>query len=241
MKVHIEHSAQRGHFNHGWLNTYHTFSFADYYNLKRMHFGALRVFNDDYIAPNVGFDAHDHKDMEIVTIPLYGMLLHKDSQGNEETIEPDEIQVMRAGRGITHSEYNASKNELVHLLQIWIYPRHKAAEPFYAKYNLAEIIKPQHLSTFISPQGPISIDQYAWFTRGKLYQPGEYPYHFKGNKHQTGLFMFVIDGMVMVGQDELRRGDSIQIVDTDRIDLLVINAADVLLIEVALDFRTPKH
>lgn len=129
MKTIIDKANTRGYFNHGWLKTYHTFSFADYYNPRRIHFGALRVLNDDTVAPGEGFGMHPHKNMEVVSIPLQGYLRHGDNVQNESTITPGEIQVMSTGTGIYHSEYNASKTEDLKFLQIWVIPNVEETKP----------------------------------------------------------------------------------------------------------------
>ena len=151
MKTVIDKANTRGYFNHGWLKTYHTFSFADYYNPRRIHFGALRVLNDDTVAPGEGFGMHPHKNMEVVSIPLQGYLRHGDSVQNESTIAPGEIQVMSTGTGIYHSEYNASKTEDAKFLQIWIIPNVEGTKPEYHNYDIRPLLKRNELATFISP------------------------------------------------------------------------------------------
>lgn len=235
MKIQIERAQDRGTFDFGWLETFHSFSFGNYYNLKRMHFGALRVFNDDTVMPQKGFESHSHKDMEIVTIPLSGSLRHSDSEANEAVIESGEIQVMRAGKGIEHSEFNNSNLHLLRFLQIWIYPRRKGKAPFYASYNISKLIKPNQISTFIAPEGPIWLDQEVWFSLGQFKQPNEYPYKF--HRKDTGLFLFIIKGSIEINDINLNMGDTIQITETDRVVLTVLQSADVLLIEVTLDFE----
>ena len=140
MKTVIDKANTRGYFNHGWLKTYHTFSFADYYNPRRIHFGALRVLNDDTVAPGEGFGMHPHKNMEVVSIPLQGYLRHGDSVQNESTIAPGEIQVMSTGTGIYHSEYNASKTEDAKFLQIWIIPNVEGTKPEYHNYDIRPLL-----------------------------------------------------------------------------------------------------
>ena len=141
MKTIIDKAASRGYFDHGWLKTHHTFSFADYYNPKRVPFGALRVLNDDWVAPSNGFDTHPHKNMEVVSIPLRGQLRHGDSVENVQTIVPGEIQVMSTGRGIYHSEYNGSDEEPVEFLQIWIFPKKENTPPEYNNYDIRPLLK----------------------------------------------------------------------------------------------------
>ena len=164
MKKVVDRASSRGYFDHGWLKTYHTFSFADYYNPTRVHFGALRVLNDDWVAPSQGFGAHPHKNMEVVSIPLKGKLRHGDSVANTRTITPGDVQVMSTGSGILHSEYNGSDKEPVEFLQIWVFPDRENTPPEYNNYNIRGLLKKNELALFISPDGstPASILQNAW-------------------------------------------------------------------------------
>lgn len=141
MKKVVDRASSRGYFDHGWLKTYHTFSFADYYNPTRVHFGALRVLNDDWVAPSQGFGAHPHKNMEVVSIPLKGKLRHGDSVANTRTITPGDVQVMSTGSGILHSEYNGSDKEPVEFLQIWVFPDRENTPPEYNNYNIRGLLK----------------------------------------------------------------------------------------------------
>lgn len=134
MKTTIHKAKTRGHANHGWLNSYHTFSFANYYDPDRVHFGNLRVLNDDVVAPGMGFGKHPHDNMEIISIPLKGSLAHEDSMGQKEIIKENEVQVMSAGTGIFHSEFNASQSETVNFLQLWILPEKKNIKPTYSQF-----------------------------------------------------------------------------------------------------------
>ena len=169
MKFIVDKAETRGYFDHGWLKTFHTFSFADYYNPQRVHFGALRVLNDDTVAPGKGFGMHPHNNMEVVSIPLQGYLRHGDSVKNESTITPGEIQVMSTGAGMFHSEYNASMSEVLKFLQIWIVPKVKNTKPEYHNYDIRPLLKHNELCTFISPEGgkaPAHLLQDAWFSTG---------------------------------------------------------------------------
>lgn len=168
MKTVVDKASSRGYFNHGWLKTHHTFSFANYYNPSRMHFGVLRVLNDDSVDPEMGFDTHPHQNMEVISIPLKGYLRHGDSVNNIRTITPGDIQVMSTGKGIFHSEYNGSDKEQLEFLQIWVFPRIENTEPEYNNYDIRPLLKRNELALIISPDGkvPASIKQDAWFSMG---------------------------------------------------------------------------
>lgn len=170
MKIAVDRAGSRGYANHGWLKTYHTFSFANYYNPKRMRFGLLRVLNDDSVAPGEGFDMHPHQNMEVISIPLKGYLRHGDTIRNSEVITPGDIQVMSAGTGIVHSEFNDSQEEWLEFLQIWVFPRKENLPPRYKSYDIRSTQKENELSLIISPDGdaPASIEQDAWFSLGRI-------------------------------------------------------------------------
>ena len=204
------HRAQtRGHANHGWLDTYHTFSFAGYYDPRRIHFGALRVLNDDTVAPGEGFGTHPHDNMEIVSIALEGALRHGDSMGNMQELRPGEIQVMSAGTGITHSEMNASDTEPVKFLQIWVLTDAENHTPRYNQIRLAPA-KRNELRTIVAPEGRGGentgwLHQDAWFSTLDLDKGHdvEYRMHMPGN----GAYVFVIEGLVEVDGEVLGRRD----------------------------------
>lgn len=153
MKTVVDKANTRGYANHGWLKTHHTFSFANYYNPKRVHFGMLRVLNDDSVAPGEGFDTHPHKNMEVISIPLKGYLRHGDSIRNSEVITPGDIQVMSAGTGIFHSEFNDSGEEQLDFLQIWVFPREENTAPHYKSYDIRPVLKKNELGVMIAPDG----------------------------------------------------------------------------------------
>ena len=157
MKKVIDRASSRGYFNHGWLKTHHTFSFANYYNPERIHFGALRVLNDDSVDPSMGFDTHPHKNMEVISIPLKGYLKHGDSVQNTKTITPGDIQVMSTGSGIYHSEYNGSDKEQLEFLQIWVFPRVENTKPEYNNFDIRPLLKPNELALILSPNGKIPL------------------------------------------------------------------------------------
>lgn len=234
MKVVVDKANSRGLGNHGWLKTYHTFSFANYYNPKRVHFGKLRVLNDDTIAAREGFDMHQHKNMEVITIPLKGFLRHGDSIKNSEVITSGDIQVMSAGTGIFHSEYNDSTEDLLELLQIWVVPRSENTQPQYKSYNIRPTQEKNKLSLIISPDkdAPAALNQDAWFSLGSLDagQIKEYKLHRK----DSGVYLFVIEGEVEVSNTVLSKRDGAGFSETENIIIEVLKNAMVLLIEVPL-------
>ncbi|MCC8088356.1 MAG: pirin family protein [Rikenellaceae bacterium] len=232
MKIVTDRSDTRGFARHGWLKTYHTFSFAEYYNPKRMHFGALRVLNDDTVLPGYGFDTHPHKNMEVVSIPLKGRLRHGDSRKNSEVISRGWIQVMSTGSGIFHSEYNDSSTEILEFLQIWVIPKIKETEPVYKNYNVSDKINGSGISLFISPDGSISLLQEAWFSWGKLEEDSFTEYNFHGRG--TGVYVFVIEGRIRVGNEELGRRDGAGITETSLIIINAMEKSEVLFMEVSL-------
>lgn len=234
MKMVVDKASSRGYANHGWLKTYHTFSFANYYNPKRVHFGKLRVLNDDTVAPGEGFDMHQHKNMEVISIPLKGFLRHGDSIKNTEVITAGDIQVMSAGTGIYHSEYNDSKSEPLEFLQIWVFPREENTQPRYKSYDIRSLLKKNELSLIISPDGetPASILQDAWFSMGTLDagQVKEYKLHHKDN----GVYLFVIEGEVEVNNTILSRRDGAGFSETDSITIEALKNSTLLLMEVPM-------
>lgn len=234
MKTIVDKANSRGHANHGWLNTFHTFSFANYYNPKRMNFGKLRVLNDDWVAPQNGFDMHPHKNMEVISIPLNGYLRHGDSIQNSEVITTGDIQVMSAGTGIIHSEHNDSADKALEFLQIWILPRKENSKPAYGSFDIRPLLKQNMLSLFLSPDGetPASIDQDAWFSMGDL-EAGQVNEYILHNKH-NGVYVFVIEGELKIDRTQLSRRDGAGFWDTDSIVIEVQKDSKVLLIEVPM-------
>lgn len=234
MKMVVDKATSRGYANHGWLKTYHTFSFANYYNPQRVHFGMLRVLNDDTIAPREGFDMHPHKNMEVISIPLKGFLRHGDSIKNSSVITPGDIQVMSTGTGIFHSEFNDSAEESLELLQIWVFPREENTVPKYENYDIRPTQKPNELSLIISPEGnaPASILQDAWFSMGKL--DAGLIKEYKLHKKDTGVYLFVIEGEVEVNNTVLSKRDGAGFWDTESITIEVLKNSTLLLIEVPM-------
>lgn len=234
MKMTIDKANSRGHADHGWLKTYHTFSFANYYNPDKMHFGMLRVLNDDTVSPGMGFDTHPHQNMEVISIPLKGSLRHGDSIENGEVIKPGDIQVMSTGTGIYHSEYNDSKEEDLKFLQIWIFPNKENTKPKYKSYDIRGTQKKNEFGLIISPDGkaPASILQDAWISLGTFEskEKKEYKLHGKNN----GVYIFVIEGEIKINNTALSKRDGAGVYDTDKINLETFKKSTILLIEVPI-------
>ncbi|MDD6209790.1 MAG: pirin family protein [Bacteroidales bacterium] len=235
MKTIIDKAASRGHANYGWLDTYYTFSFADYFNPEKIHFGALRVLNDDTIAPQKGFGMHQHKNMEVITIPLKGFVRHGDSMENSDFITRGDIQVMSTGTGIYHSEHNDSRTEPLEMLQIWVLPKKENTEPAYQNYDIRNILKKNQFSLIVSPDhdAPASILQDAWFSLGE-FDAGktiEYSMHKKNN---MGAYLFIIEGKIKIGETVLSRRDGIGIYDTKDFVIETLEKSELLLMEVPM-------
>ena len=233
----VYHAADsRGHANHGWLNSYHTFSFANYYNPERMAFGTLRVLNDDTVAAGMGFGAHPHRDMEIVSIPLSGSLEHKDSMGTVEVIQQGEIQVMSAGTGVEHSEYNHSKTKEVKFLQIWLFPKALNLKPRYDQIKIADEKVKDDFQQILSPNvddAGVWVNQDAWFNLADFTAGTKksYTLHKEGN----GVYIFVLKGDVKVNDQQLSTRDGFGIWDVNEFDLEATSDSEVLLMEVPME------
>jgi redox-sensitive bicupin YhaK (pirin superfamily) len=225
----------RGKADHGWLNRYHSFSFANYHNPNRMNFGVLRVLNDDKVAANRGFQKHPHDNMEIISIPLEGNLEHKDSIGTVSVIKEGEVQVMSAGTGIFHSEMNKSEDQEVKFLQIWVFPKTKNVEPRYDQISIRAIEKQNKFYQVLSPnkddQG-VWIHQDAWFHLGKFQQGTKDTYEIK--KTGNGVYIFVLEGSVEIDGQTLDRRDGYGIWDLEKFNLEASSDARVLLMEVPM-------
>ena len=235
MKTILHKSETRGHANHGWLDSHHTFSFANYYNAERNHFGALRVLNDDRVSAGEGFGTHPHDNMEIVSIPLFGDLEHQDSMGNHGVITTGEIQVMSAGTGIFHSEFNKNKDKEAQFLQIWVFPDKKNVTPRYDQISIADIARPDELSQILSPnpndQG-VWINQQAWFHIGELSTGWKGNYHLKIAKN--GVYFFVIEGNVTIAGQALARRDGLGVSETEDIEITADTDSRLLVMEVPM-------
>jgi len=231
----IHRAETRGQANHGWLNARHSFSFAGYYNPERMHFGVLRVLNDDTIAGGRGFSTHPHDNMEIITIPLEGAIEHKDSMGNQGIIARGEVQVMSAGTGIHHSEFNHLADQDLKLLQIWLFPNKHGVTPRYDQIKLGEPVQngwQQILSPSKDDEG-VWIHQNAWFNLGRLDKEAQLTYALhmpKGN----GVYAFVISGEINVNGEVLRTRDAAGLWDIQSLDIKANSDAEVLLMEVPM-------
>lgn len=234
MKTILHKANTRGHADHGWLNSYHTFSFAGYYDPQRMHFGVLRVLNDDTVAPGMGFGRHPHDNMEIISIPTFGDLEHNDSMGNKQVIRQGDVQVMSAGTGIQHSEMNKNKDKEVRFFQIWIFPDKKNIAPRYDQKSFSEPEKHNKLLTVVSPigtnDGGVQIYQNAWFSLGKMDKGFTAVYELK-NK-ENGIYAFVIEGDVTINGEKLNRRDGLAITEADKLEIKADSDAELLLMEV---------
>jgi redox-sensitive bicupin YhaK (pirin superfamily) len=232
----IHKAATRGDANHGWLHSRHTFSFANYYNPERMHFGVLRVLNDDFVAPGMGFGTHPHDNMEIISIPLEGDLEHKDSMGNISVIKNGDIQVMSAGTGITHSEYNRNKEQAVKFLQIWVFPNKKDVKPRYDQITLNSEDRKNKFQQIVSPNTEDEgawINQDAWFHIGKFDKDITLDYSVK--RTGNGVYIFVLKGDVIIEGNTLNERDGFGIWDVAKFNLKAISQdAEVLLMEVPM-------
>ncbi|MBL6666505.1 MAG: pirin family protein [Flavobacteriaceae bacterium] len=237
MKTVYHAAATRGNANHGWLNANHSFSFAQYYNPERMSFGALRVLNDDTIAPGRGFGTHPHDNMEIITIPLEGDLEHKDSMGNVGAINEGEIQVMSAGTGVYHSEYNKNSDKPINLLQLWVMPKLQNVAPRYDQKSVKELKKNNAFYQVLSPNvddDGMWIHQDAWFHLGDFDQTTTTAYNIK--KKGNGVYVFVIEGSFSVGDQTLNKRDALGVWETEVIDFVAQEHSKILLVEVPMSF-----
>lgn len=235
MKSVLHKAETRGHANHGWLDSHHTFSFANYYNPDRMHFGALRVLNDDEVAPGRGFGTHPHDNMEIISIPLEGDLEHKDSMGTTAVIKAGDIQVMSAGTGVYHSEYNKNSDRPVKFLQIWMFPNQRDVAPRYDQITLDPGQLTNRLQQILSPNpddAGVWVHQNAWFHLGDLQAGREQTYTLRDPNN--GLYVFVIKGDLTVGEQALHQRDGYGIWEIDAATIKTDSDARVLLMEVPM-------
>ncbi len=235
MKTVIHKAASRGHADHGWLDTWHTFSFARWYDPTRIHFGALRVLNDDTVAGGEGFGTHPHDNMEIVSIPLSGELRHGDSMGHSAALRVGQIQVMSAGTGITHSEFNNLADRPVKFLQIWVFPRREGLVPRYGDFTLPAAV-PNRLRTIVTPDtaqepGVAWIHQDAWFHTLDL---DRHTHEYKIRRKGNGLYLFVIEGEVAVAGVALERRDGIGVWETDSVEITAPGKAQLLLMDLPM-------
>ena len=235
MKTVLHKANTRGHANHGWLDTHHTFSFSTYMNRERMNFGVLRVLNDDIVAGGMGFGTHPHDNMEIVSIPLEGDLEHKDSMGNTTVIRQGDVQVMSAGTGVYHSEYNKNKDKPVKFLQIWMFPNKRDVAPRYDQISLETSKHHNQMRQILSPNENdegVWVHQNAWFYLGEFEEGQKARYNLKqvGN----GLYIFVLKGEVIIGDQLLEQRDGYGMWDMDGVNIYAKGNTEILLMEVPM-------
>lgn len=226
---------ERGYFDHGWLKTYHSFSFANWYSPQKIHFGKLRVLNDDWVAPAEGFGKHPHDNMEIVTIPLNGSLAHKDSMGHQENIKPNEVQVMSAGTGITHSEFNASDSENVELLQIWVFPNRSGHKPRYDQKYFDPSERKNKLQTIVSPDKNANL---LWLNQDAYFNLGDFEkgktISYKIHNENNGVYIFNIEGKIKIFDETLNRRDALGIWEIESFEISAEEDSKFLLIEIPM-------
>lgn len=236
MKTVLHKANTRGHANHGWLNTSHTFSFAHFHDPERMHFGVLRVLNDDFVDGGRGFGTHPHDNMEIISIPLSGDLEHKDSMGNTTVIKQNDVQIMSAGTGIQHSEYNKNKDQKVNFLQIWVFPKVRNITPRYGQITFKPEDRINKLQQIVSPvkeDEGVLINQDAWFHLGNLKSGFSTDYQIK--QKGNGVYAFVIAGDVTINDQRLNKRDGFGIWDVDTLSVSAVTDAELLLMEVPMN------
>ena len=237
MKNTVLHKANtRGHADHGWLNAYHSFSFASWYNPDRVQFGMLRVLNDDTVAAGMGFGTHPHDNMEIITIPLEGDLAHKDSMGNAATIKTGDVQVMSAGTGIQHSEFNPNADQHTKLFQIWVFPKYRNVTPRYQQITLDIAEQKNNFAQILSPNADdagVWIYQDAWFYLAD-FDKG-FSKNYSINKEGNGMYVFVISGTITVDGEELETRDGLGIWDFTNLEISATSDAKFLVMEIPMN------
>jgi quercetin 2,3-dioxygenase len=236
MKTIIHKAEERGHADHGWLDAHHSFSFASWYDPSKVHFGMLRVLNDDIVAPGMGFGMHPHNDMEIITIILEGALQHKDNMGNGSVIKPGDVQVMSAGTGVVHSEFNPSKTERTNLFQLWIFPKEKNIQPRYDQKTFdvnSRKNKVQVVASGFKSNGELYIHQDAALSMAQLDAGNKinYPMMKKGN----GAYVMVVNGKATIAGNELKQRDAIGVWETDSFEMEAVENCEVLIVEVPMN------
>ncbi len=237
MKTILHKAATRGHNSFGWLNSYHNFSFGHYHDPERMHFGALRVLNDDTVAAGMGFGKHPHDNMEIVSIPLEGDLHHSDSTGRNEIIRQHDVQIMSAGSGIAHSEMNANKNKEVKFLQIWVFPKTQNIEPRYEQKSFNPADRIDQILTVVAPDDDkaVWINQDAWFSLANLSK--DFTTNYALHKSDNGVYAFLIKGNVSINGIELNERDGLGISEIKDLQIIASTDAELLLIEVPMQIK----
>jgi redox-sensitive bicupin YhaK (pirin superfamily) len=235
MKKIIHKSATRGFANHGWLKSHHTFSFAGYQNHERMSFGMLRVLNDDIVQPKMGFGAHPHKNMEIISIPISGALSHKDNMDNKRSIEVGEVQVMSAGTGLTHSEFNDSKTDEVNFLQLWIIPETENSTPYYDQKTFDKNGRHNKFQALVSPKNnqvncSLPINQQAYISMIDLEVDFKTEYQLK-----NGAYFFLIKGEVLIADEKLQKRDAIGISEIEKVVIKANKQSKLLVIDIPMN------
>ncbi|HXA02638.1 MAG TPA: pirin family protein [Cytophagaceae bacterium] len=236
MKTVVHRSEDRGAADHGWLKARHSFSFAGYYNPAKTHFGTLRVLNDDSIAAGKGFGSHPHDNMEIVTIPLEGDLAHQDNMGNKSVIRKNDVQIMSAGTGVVHSEFNNSKTDYVKLLQIWIFPKIEDIKPRYEQKTYTHEDRKNKFQVVVSPDtndGGVWINQDAYFSLGDFEKGKDTSYKIR--KPENGAYIFILEGSVEINGEKLNRRDAIGISNFEKVDIKINENAEILLIDLPMN------
>ncbi len=231
----IRRSEDRGHANHGWLDSHHTFSFANYFDPNFMGFGPLRVINEDRVQPGRGFGTHPHRDMEIISYVLEGGLAHRDSMGSTEVLRPGEVQVMSAGTGVTHSEFNASEEELVHFLQIWIQPKNRGTEPRYAQKQFDWESRTNRLAPIVTPDGAdgsLQIDQDAYLYSARLDDGVSVSRELEEGR---GAWVHVVRGEALVNGERLSAGDAAAFGEPGQITIEGVDGLELLYFDVSLN------
>ncbi len=238
MKTIIHKAETRGLANHGWLKSHHTFSFASYQDAERMNFGMLRVLNDDVVQPKMGFGTHPHQNMEIISIPLKGALSHKDSMGNKRAIEVGEVQVMSAGTGLTHSEFNDSKTDETNFLQLWIIPEDMGVKPNYEQRKFDAEKQKNKLQTVVAPKDKLEgdalpVSQQAYIYRTDLDSGKSIELHAKSSNN--GIYVFVVNGKIEVDNNKLGKRDAIGLWELENVDIVAKEESEIIIIEVPMN------
>lgn len=235
----LHRAADRGHADHGWLDTWHSFSFASWQDPARIHFGALRVLNDDTVKPGMGFGTHPHDNMEIISLVTEGSLKHKDSMGHEGVIQAGDVQVMSAGTGVLHSEFNPDADRQVKFFQIWIFPRKRNATPRYQQITLDPSERKNRFQQIVSPDPDDAgtwIGQDAWLHLGQ-FDAGRTE-HYAIKKAGNGVYALVVSGSAVINGQELGPRDAAGIADVDGVELTIgKDGAEILLIDVPMEFN----
>ena len=232
----IHKAEQRGHAQHGWLDTYHSFSFANYQDPKKVHFGVLRVLNDDTIEGGMGFGMHPHDNMEIITIPIFGGVYHKDSMGNSGIINTGDVQVMSAGTGIYHSEENANADLDLKLFQIWIFPNKRNITPRYDQKTFEVSDRTNKFQQIVSPMGNefgLNIHQDAWFSLANLDKDFEANYQIK--KSGNGMYVFIIEGNATINNQSLNKRDAIGVSEIETLTIKADSDAQILVMDIPMN------